>query len=252
MPYALLQLSLEQTIDRTALEDAGAASHSIPRPDCARLQKELFGIVVDNLDYQPAVALRQELGRRNFPTEVVDQSELPVLSLPKRGFAITLAEAGVVLVDMYGGEQLYKKEQIVFAAGGHVLHLKDVPYRNMEWVIAPGPRGSLLRDVQMVTEHRLDNVPEFRLDLFCLTETPRLLWLLAKDAVLNINGVNLTLRNRDRLDAFLLALGSLLPPAQTNLGIKKAGDGEDFLYPSVRAFEEEIIWSLYQMARKPS
>jgi hypothetical protein len=47
MPFALVQMSLDQTIDREALEDAGVASKSIPRPDCAKSQKELFGIVIE-------------------------------------------------------------------------------------------------------------------------------------------------------------------------------------------------------------
>jgi hypothetical protein len=45
-------------------------------------------------------------------------------------------------------------------------------------------------------------------------------------------------------------LGNALSPEQANLGIKTAMTGDEFIYPSVHAFEEEIVWSLYQMARK--
>jgi hypothetical protein len=107
MPYALLQRSLDQTIDRESLEDAAAASHSIPRPDCARLQKELFGIVVDNLDHDRALALQQELNRRNFLTDVVDQAQLSALNEPASGQEFQVKPQALVLVDLYGTQVEY-------------------------------------------------------------------------------------------------------------------------------------------------
>jgi hypothetical protein len=247
--YAVLQTSLDQPITREALEAAVMATQTLAKPDCVRLQRELFGFVAEKLSQDDALGLQAALRARNFSTEVVDESELPVLPPPKHGKAIKLLETGVTLIDMYEHEEFYAKEQIVFAAGGRVLHLKDVPYQNMEWVITTGPRGSVHRGVEMVTEHRLDNVPEFRLELFCLAETTRLQWVVTKDALLRVNGAILKLRDHDQLDGALATLGSLLPPDRVNLGIKKAAAGENFLYPSVHAFEEEIIWSLYRMAR---
>ena len=246
--YAVLQTSLDQPITREVLEAAVMSTQTLSKPDCARLQRELFGFVAEKLSQEDALGLQAALRARNFPTDVVDESELPVLPPPKHGYAINVLETGIALIDMYEHQEFYAKEQIVFAAGGHVLHLKEVPYKNMEWVITPGARGSVHRNVEMVTEHRLDNVPEFRLELFSLAGAARLQWVLTQDAVLHMNGTNLKLRDRDKLDDALAMLGGLLPPEQTNLGIKKAGSNEQFVYPSVHAFEEEIIWSLYRMA----
>jgi hypothetical protein len=52
------------------------------------------------------------------------------------------------------------------------------------------------------------------------------------------------------LVSFLAALGNALSPEQTNLGIETAITGGEFIYPSVHAFEQEIVWSLYQLTRK--
>ena len=249
MPYALLQLSLDQTIDREELEEASVVAPSVARADCALLQRELFGVVVASLEHQEALALQAALRDRSFPTEIVEQSALPVLPSPKRGHALKLIEAGVVLVDMYGREQFYPKEQFMFAAAGHVLHLKNRPYQRLEWVAQYLPRGGIHQAVQRVTDHRLEDVPEFRLEFFFAVEPPRLQWILVPDAVLNVNGVNLRFRDRHQLDSFLLTLRDLLPSDRVNLRIKKSGAEEDSAYPSVRAFEEEIVWSFFQLAR---
>jgi hypothetical protein len=90
------------------------------------------------------------------------------------------------------------------------------------------------------------------LEFFFDAEVPRLQWLLASDSVLNVNGVNLRLRDLDQIQTFLQTLANLLPSDRVNLGIRKSNAGENFIYPSVRAFEEEIVWTFYQMTRGPN
>ena len=80
-------------------------------------------------------------------------------------------------------------------------------------------------------------------------ESPRTQWALTKDSVIAINDTHLRLRDHDQLVSVLSALGNALSQEQTDLGIKTAMTGGEFIYPSVHAFEQEIIWSLYQMAK---
>lgn len=75
--YSLLQVSLEQTIDRESLEMASDVVPSLARADCAHLQRDFFGIVVSNLPLQEATAFQAELKRRGFPTDLVADHELP-------------------------------------------------------------------------------------------------------------------------------------------------------------------------------
>ncbi len=77
--YSLLQVSLNQTIDRESLEDASTVVPSIARADCSHLQRDLFGIVVSNLPIDEAKAFQAELKRRGFPTDLVADHELPML-----------------------------------------------------------------------------------------------------------------------------------------------------------------------------
>ena len=246
MPFALLQESLEQTISRAELEDASMAAHSVARADCALLQRELFGIVVGNLPYEDAVALQAALRARNFPTELVEQSALPALPPAKRETGLKLTEDGLWLVDLYGREQLYPKEKCVFAAAGHILRLRQRVAGQHEEVIVRGQYGNYS---QMVTDYRLQNVPEFRLETFFSVEPFRLQWILDPDNTLIINGQPAGFRNQTRLDALFKQLAALLPKKRVNLGIRKLSTGDYLVYPSVRAFEEEIVWSFYRLMR---
>ncbi len=227
------------------------ATEGLKRPDCARLLRELFGIIAGNLSQTDALALQAALKARNITTEAVDETVLPVLPLPRRVRSLKLVEDGITLVDIYDRETSYEWQHIVFAAGGGLLHLKSVQDQALKEVYVPGGRGgaSDVRTV-IVTGHHFENVPEFRLELFVPTESPRVQWVLTKDWVLTVNDAHLRLRDGDQLASLLGALGNALAPEHVNLGIKKAMASEPFRYPSVHAFEEEIVWSLYQMTRK--
>jgi hypothetical protein len=235
--YAVLQTSLEQSIPRDILEEAIMVTEGLTKPDCARLQRKSFGILVGRLSQDDALALQAALQARNIPTEVVDEFALPVLTEPKRGHALKLVETGIVFTDLYGRETSYTSEQIVFAGGGGLLHLKDVQDQELKTVGGPGGYGGY-SDVMttIVTSHRFENLPEFRLELFVPAESPRVQWILTKDWVLTVNNKHIRLRDSDQLVSILAALG-----------IEKAMSGEAFVYPAIHAFEQEIVWSLYQM-----
>ncbi len=247
MTYALLQLSLDQTISRQELEEASLAAPSVARADCALLQRELFGVVVDKLPYEEAEALQAALRARNFPTELVEQSALPVLPPPKRETALRLADAGLVLVDLYGHETLYPKEQFVFGAAGYVLRLRQRVAGQHEEVVYRGRYGTRTRTV---TDYRLQDVPEFRLEMFFSAEPYRLQWVLDPDNTIHVHARPVSFRAQDRLDELIRQLAALFPAERLNLGIRKLSAGEYFVYPSVRAFEEEIVWSFYRLMRE--
>jgi len=244
MPYALLQRSLDQTIDRESLEDAAATSHSIPRPDCAHLQKELFGIVVDNLDHDRALALQRELLGRNFPTDVVDQAQLPALNQPDSpGQSFQIKPQAFVAADLYGSEVEYPWDQFVFAAAGYILRLRERPFQTHV------EQSQMSRKIAVVSEYQVQHVPEFRFDLFFAMEPYRLQWIWDSDSIIRVNQEPIRLREHDKLVLVLRQLVGFLPAERLNSGVRKLNDGKYFVYPSVHAFEEEIIWSFYQLMR---
>jgi hypothetical protein len=251
MPYALLQRSLDQTIDRVSLEDAAVASHSIPRPDCARLQKELFGIVVDNLDHDHALALQQELARRNFPTDVVDQAQLSGLNEPASAQEFQIKPDALVIVNLYGTEVEYPWEKFVFAAAGYVLRLADRPYHtHLEPATDPfRPRYS---NVEVVVDYKLQNVPQFRFDLFFDAEPYRWQWIWDRESIVRVNQEPIGLQQHEKFVLLLQQVTGFLPVERLNSGVRKLSSGGYFVYPSVHAFEEEIVWSFYQLMRNAS
>jgi hypothetical protein len=247
MPYALLQLALDQTISREELEEASMAAPNVARADCAVLQRELFGIVVGNLPHEDALALQAALRARNFPTELVEQSALPALPPPKRETALKLTDAGVALVDLYGRERLFAREQLVFGAAGYVVRLRQRVAGQHEEVVYRGRYGTR---TQTVTDYRLQDVPEFRLEMFASVEPYRLQWVVDPDNTIQVNGGPVALRHQEKLDEIFRQLAVLLPAERVNLGIRKLSAGGYFVYPSARAFEEEIVWSFYQLTRE--
>ncbi|MCG3148512.1 MAG: hypothetical protein PCFJNLEI_01956 [Verrucomicrobiae bacterium] len=247
MTYALLQQSLDQTISRSDLEEASMVAPRVARADCALLQRELFGIVVGKLPHAEASALQAALRARNFSTDIVAESALPVLPVARGAPALKVSPAGVTVVDLYGREQLLAPDQYVFAAAGRVKRLRNVPAREMEWTVQPGPRGSVSRKVEMVKASRLADVLEFRIELFLTGEPYRLQWVLDGESTLRADDVVLQLKHGVQLNHLLARIAALLPVERVNQGIQRAIAGEEFVYPSVRAFEEEIIWRFYRL-----
>jgi len=251
--YAVLQMSLEPPVTRDVLERAITATRDLARPDCARLVREMFGIVARNLTQADARALRVALQANNVSTEVVDEVVLPAVPQPKHVRALTLSETGFNLLDLSNCESSYQWKEIVFAAGGSLLHLKSIQDQKWEKAFATGYLSAAeFTPVIVSSSHSFEDLPEFRLELFLPVESPRVQWVLTTNSVITVNDAHLRLRDTDRLASLLSLLGKVLSPEQSNLGVKKALAGEVFRYPSLHAFEDEIIWSLYQLAKGPA
>ena len=110
-------------------------------------------------------------------------------------------------------------------------------------------QGHIRQTVEMVTKQHLEDVPEFRIEFFFAMKPYRLQWILTEKSVLHANGAILRLQNRAELQDLLTQLGMTLPASSINQGISRAMTGAELLYPSVRAFEEEILWSFYRLGR---
>jgi hypothetical protein len=250
--YAILQASLDQPIAREVLESAIMATQQLAKPDCARLQRESFGILVGSLSQDDALALQAALRARGIETEAVDESNLPSLPMPYRPQSFNTAPEGVTVVDYTGQITLLPMSMFVFAAAGHLKHVVSLPQRNMEWVQKPIGGYGIQNVVEMVTEHQPKEIQEFRIEFYFTQEPFRFQCILDDNAIVRANGQVLKLRDHNQLDSLLLTFANTFPADQTNLGIQKILTAREFTYPSVHAFEQEIIWSLYQMARKPT
>lgn len=246
--FALLQKSLDQIIRREALEAAVMATKTLAKPDCPRLHNDLFGIVVNRLTEADAFAMQAALRARGIETDVVPEAQLPPLPTGKRAQAFHVTPTELRVQEIVATRDLVlPREVFAFAAGGFVTHARPMVRRDLEWVSKPVARGQTRQVVEVVTEMTIADVPEFRVEFYFSQPPYRFQWVLDADSVLRANGEIYRLRDKTRLQRLLGLVASLVPVDRTNRGILRAIAGETFVYPSVRAFEEETIWSFYRL-----
>lgn len=236
--YSLLQVSLDQTIDRESLEEASVVVPSVARADCAHLQRDLFGIVVSNLPLEEAKAFQAELKRRGFPTDVVADDELPVLHEPFTIQRIETGEKALVFTDSMGREQTRTLDDLVFVAGGFLTQSKMKSVLVME-------RGPQVRHPQLEQRHCFNDVPEFRLDFFFCSAPNRLRASVSAESMMFFQGRPLRLRDTALLLGAMMDLQELLPPERVGAGLRRS-DTKTF-YPSLRSYEEEIRWHFHRL-----
>lgn len=251
MSYALVQKSLEQTIDRRDLEEASVHVPSVARGDCARLHRNLFGIVVTGLSRDEAIAFQVALEYFHFPTEIVADAEIPRLPDPvvRRGIRFETAE--LIALDGLGRESPYPWREMQFATGGfvetskvkHDRMLIRNPYYNSGARI-PGP--------MFVVGKRETEAPtlQFRLELYFPREPYRLQFRADKNALFRCDDALLRFRELKSFAIILRRIAQLLPQERLGLGIRAAQKGRDFLYPNPSCLEEEVIWHILQRQRR--
>jgi hypothetical protein len=246
--YAVLQKSLDQLIKSEALEDAVRATETLTKLDCPRLLRELFGIVASNLTRDEAVGMQRTLAGHGVDTEVVQESQLPALPPPRKTQSFALTKDGLHVVEFTAAQEVVlPAETLVFAAAGGVKHLAMRPHEELEWVTKWIYRGGPRQVLEKVKHNQLEEIPEFRVEFFFAREPYRFQWILDDHSLLRANGEVFRRRDQQRLRALLSVLAAQLPAGRINLGIAGAARGEDLVYPSVRAFEEEIVWSFYRL-----
>lgn len=242
--FSLLQESLDQSIDRQMLEDASDAAPSVARADCARMQRELFGIVVSRLERDEALAFQAALKHRNFPTTVVADNELPLLHESLQIQRIEHRGEVLVLTDSMGRERTRPLTDLVFLAGGFLnrIEFKTEWHQRMEFT---GYRG--MPQFVTASESNEENELQFRLDFFFWSAPNRLHAALRKETAIFHQGKPLRLKDRPALEEMMASLAKLLPPERLNLGMRDPRSGR--IYPNLPGYEKEIRWHFHQLKR---
>jgi hypothetical protein len=240
--FSLLQVSLDQTIDRETLEDASDAVPSVARADCAGMQRELFGILISGLPLEEANAFQVALKQRGFATEVVADREIPVLHEAFTIQRINFKKDTLVFTDTMGREQSRPREDLVFVAGGFLTQTKTKSVLVMESDSARGPQA---RQPRLEKQHRFEVVPEFRLDFFFWSSPNRLRASVSAESMMFFHDRPLRLRDTTLLLGAMMDLQELLPPQRVGAGLKRTNT-ENF-YPSLRSYEEEIRWHFHRL-----
>lgn len=242
--YSLLQVSLDQTIDRESLEDASVVARSVARADCAKIQRELFGVMITGLPHEEALALKAELKRRNFPTTVVLDDDLPILHDPFTIQRIEVKGEVLLFTDFMRHEHPRAMKELVFIAGGFIRRVEFKTDRELKVSPQASTRGGA--PSISITHHAWEETAvEFRVDFFFLGSPNRLRANLAAETSIFYQGEPLRLRQSARLLEMMAALRSLVPPDRSNSGLKTAD--ADFVYPSLQSYEKEIRWHFHRL-----
>lgn len=242
--YSLLQISLDQTIDRESLEEASQSVPSVARGDCAQIQRDLFGIVVSQLSLEEAKAFQVELKRHGFPTELVADHELPVLHEAFTVQRIELREKALLFTDTMGRVQTRNPEDLVFVSGGFLTRSKMKSDLVMETGNPDRPR-ELQHAARLERQYRFDAVPEFRLDFFFWSAPNRIRASVSAESMMFFQSRPVRLRDTALLLGAMMDLREILPPERVGAGLMRS-DTKNF-YPSLRSYEEEIRWHFHRL-----
>jgi hypothetical protein len=239
--FSLLQLSLDQTIDRRDFEDASLAVTSVSRLDCAMLHRQLYGIVISNLPEDEALAFQAELSQRDFPTLMVPDEELPLLPDSFHIQRIELKEDDLVFTDSLGHSRTRPLAELEFLAAGMVSRLRF----KSEWNQHLDSGIEMTGAAKLVTEHELyeESEMEFRLDFFFSTSPERQHASASAESTIHYGDTILRLRDMKGLCELATAMADLLPAEQLNSFFR---DPES--HPSsrtLRNYQNEIRWYLH-------
>jgi hypothetical protein len=248
--YSLVQTELGAAIDRQTLEDASVAAPSVGRADCARISRELFGVIVSGIPIEDALAFRAALLARKFSVEIAADRDLP--RLPDGQFFNSLAvsdDGALMFSDVLGRREVCRADEMLLLAAGFMRRLRAKT--EFKEVRIPYQRGTtdFDRNGNLVErQHNLVSVPEFRFEWFIKRKPHRLRLMLDDNTHFVWNNHTLRLGKPDAIRAFMKTWRRHAPRVPWNLGLTNSGD--DFEYPGRRAFENEIRWRFYKLKQR--
>jgi hypothetical protein len=239
--FSLLQLSLDQKIDRRDFEDASLAVTSVSRPDCAMLHRQLYGIVISNLPEDEALAFQAELSKRDFPTLMVPDEELPLLPDSFHIQRIELKEDDLIFTDSLGHSRIRPLADLEFLAAGMVSRLRF----KSEWNQHLDSGIEMTGAAKLVTEHELyeESEMEFRLDFFFSTSPERQHASASAESTIHHGDTILRLRDMQGLCELAVEMAALLPAERLSSFFQDPESHPS--YRTLRNYQNEIRWYLH-------
>lgn len=249
MPYAVLQTDLSlPTIEQ--LQRATRLVPGLTPYDASILGHDAFGILVKNFSAQQAAALQGALRVEGVETEIVDQSLLP--ALPQTHFVHRLDGTAehLLIHDPLGKTFALDWRHILCVAAGAVNVTEFVRHQKPRQQTRYTAGGLPRSDTEYETVPREEQNCRLLAEFFITGAALRYSFSADK---FNFAGLGARL-TRNPAENFALLVREMIrcaPHAALSRGAQAIRDGttEHFSYPTKNAFQEEIVWMLWQLKK---
>lgn len=116
--YSVIQRSLNQRISREQLEEASMHVPTITRADCIRIHQLLAGIFISRLSRPEALAFQRGLAAQGHESDVVEDSQLPMLPHGMRSMRVSRVGRELHFRDFMDRPTVIPMDEILFIAAG--------------------------------------------------------------------------------------------------------------------------------------
>ena len=249
MPYAVLQTDL----NAPSVEQLRRALRSVPglTPyDASILGHDAFGILVKNFPPEWAGALQRALQTEGVTTEIIDQSLLPELPPKKIVQRLDCRPEHLLIYDPLGNTFVLDWRHVLFIATGAVRLTEFVRHQQQRPVTRRQGNGRTTIEMEDETVSREERNFHLVAEIFITGAVLR--YSVTAD---KFNFAYLADRNTGSIvvnfSLFVRDVIQFSPHAVLNAGAGalRADATAAFSYPSRNAFQEEMIWRLWQMKK---
>jgi len=246
--FAVVQHELVGAPSAEALARAFAAVAQLTRADAKPLARDAFGIVTAGMSFADASAVQQVLAVEGFQTEVVDQTDLPALPAPKQLRRAECLETALVVYDALGRPARIAWDKILLIAAGSV-GVREFVRTGYETPVTETSYLMLSRLPHHAERHTSRLMAEIVLDA-----EPARYRIGADRFQYAYLGGRLRPRGADNFVLLVRDLTRLATRASANRGAvaMEQDPPQTFAYPTRHAFEEEMVWLLWQSRRPPA
>jgi len=244
MGFAVVQKSLDPPAAGQLIK-AFEAVESLTASDARLLAKDAYGILVQKLSFNDAAAVQGVLAAEGVETEVVDQDHLPKPPAPKALKRAACEAESLLLYDALGRAAPVPWERVILIAAGGV-GLIEVKREAHEYVVYRGVgRGAM--PVKLVEfSDKAEEKIRLVLELF-VEAVPARYRAMSHRFHYGYLGARMQPRASRNFVQLVRDLVARSPNATVGRGAAAlaADPPRTFSYPTLRAFEEEIVWQLW-------
>ncbi|HUR46822.1 MAG TPA: hypothetical protein VMZ27_13170 [Candidatus Saccharimonadales bacterium] len=249
MGYAVLQKELIAP-DLEALKRGCRVLPTLRDIDAQNMFQDAYGILIKGLDALDANALQEGLQAEGVATQVVEESELPIIPPAKVIRQIEFLPPHLNMYDPMGRVFALPWQDIMMLAAGNVKvpeFKRGKPAHEEQQF--HGMSHDTLTDTRIREEHR----PQLMLEIFLVGGISRYS-VTGETFEFGYLGERLTADLQTNFALLLKDLAEFAPHAGMNRGAYMATQeqGEVLKYPSKHAFYEELVWMLWRISESKS